>query len=243
MNITILIKFRAVLARKVNVRGMNVVLRALILSDLFLYGGFGLIQPIFAVFMLQEITGSSVMAIGVATTIQLVTKSILQLGIAKWTDAEPGNRRELLTLFAGSLIMSVVPFAYLWATALHHVFILQFVYGLGTALAYPGWIVIFARYTDDSKRGYEYSVYNTTIGLGVAAAAVLGGYFVQTYSFQHLFVLIGILSVIGAMFILTIFKKEFTHFHFNKDEIKTLWQNDIKLKTSRLRTGAGKRSK
>ncbi len=207
---------------------MHKILRTLILSDLFLLGSFGLISPIFAVFMLQKIPAITITAIGVATAIQLITKSFFQILVGRWTDAEAGNKRELFTLFIGSIVMSMVPFGYIFSASLAHIYTLQFIYGLGSALIYPGWIVIFTRYTRDEKAGYEWSVYNTIISLGTAAAAFLGGYFAETFSFTPVFVAVGVLSFIGTGFIVTIFKHEFTHFHLNKKEVKTLWQKDTK---------------
>jgi MFS family permease len=189
---------------------MHKVLRALILSDLFILGSFGLIQPIFAVFMLQGINGASIISIGIATALQLLAKGFFQIIVAKWTDAEPGNRRELITLFIGSILMGLAPFGYIISTEIWQVFILQIVYGLGGALAFPGWIVIYSRYTRQEKAGYEWSVYNTVISFGTAAAAFLGASLAELFSFQLLFAAVGILSLIGAAFIIYIFKHEFT---------------------------------
>lgn len=189
---------------------MHKILRALILSDLFLLGSFGLIQPIFAVFMLKNITGTTLTAIGVATTIQLVTKGVFQIIVGKWTDKERGNKRELYTLFIGSLMMSIVPFFYLVANSLAHVYLLQFVYGLGSALVFPGWMVIYMRYSRDEKAGYEWSVYNTVVSLGAAVAAFLGAYVADIYSFGHIFIGVGVLSLIGTSFIVHVFRHEFT---------------------------------
>ncbi len=189
---------------------MHKVLRVLILSDLFIIGSFGLVQPIFAVYMLQNVVGTTITAIGVAVTIQLVTKAVVQIIVAKWTDEEPGNRRELWTLFAGSILMSLVSFGYIWATNLSILYSLQFLYGLGAALAFPGWVVIYSRYIRAEKAGYEWSVYSTIISLGTAVAASVGAYMAEIFSFTHLFVLIGIFSLIGSSFISYIFKHEFT---------------------------------
>ncbi len=189
---------------------MHKILRVLILSDLFILGSFGLVQPIFAIYMLQNVSGSTLTAIGFATTIQLVSKSFLQILVAKWTDEEAGNRRELLTLFIGSMIMSFVAFFYIWVKTLPMLYALQFLYGLGGALAFPGWIVIFSRYSRDEKAGYEWSLYSTVISLGTAATAAIGAYIADIYSFKFLFIGIGILSLIGTSFIIHIFKHEFT---------------------------------
>lgn len=189
---------------------MHKVLRILILSDLFIIGSFGLVQPIFAVYMLQNVAGTTLTAIGIAVTIQLVTKAVVQIMVARWTDEEPGNRRELGTLFAGSILMSLVSFGYIWASNLSVLYVLQFLYGLGGALAFPGWVVMYSRYIRADKAGYEWSVYSTIVSLGTATAAAVGAYMAEFYSFTHLFIIIGILSLIGSSFISYIFKHEFT---------------------------------
>jgi len=192
---------------------MHKILRALIISDLFLLGGFALVQPIFAIFMLQGVAGATITAVGVATAIQLLTKGLLQIFVAKWTDAEPGNRRELLTLFIGSLILCAVPFGLMYASTLWQVYWLLFAYGLGGALSFPGWMVIFLSYSRKEQAGYEWSIYNTTISFGMALAAVLGAYLADFYSFRLLFFIVGILSLVGAFFIVFIFKHEYTRWH------------------------------
>ena len=133
--------------------------------------------------------------------------------MAKWTDEEAGNRRELYTLFLGSMIMSLVAFCYIWVKTLPALYALQFLYGLGGALAFPGWIVIFTRYTRDEKAGYEWSLYSTIISLGTAATAAIGAYMADIYSFKFLFIGIGVLSLVGTSFIIHIFKHEFTRQH------------------------------
>ena len=194
---------------------MDKINKALILSDLFLLGGFGLIQPIFAIFMLKGINAATITAIGAATAIQFITKGLFQIAIAKWTDAESGNRRELLTLFIGSAMMSMAPFGFVFSTELWQIYLLQFAYGLGAALAFPGWMVIYSRHSRDEKIGYEWSVYNTTISFAMAAAAFLGAYLADFYSFRALFVMVGLLSLVGTAFIVYIFQHEFTRWHLD----------------------------
>lgn len=192
---------------------MHKVLRLLILCDLFILGGLGLIQPIFAIFMLKSIGGSTITAIGVATTIQLVTKAFFQILVGRWTDADAGNRRELITLLLGCVLISLVPFGYIFSQNIAHIYSLQFLYGLGSAMIFPGWMVMFTRYSRDNKAGYEWSVYNTVVSLGTAVTAALGAYLADVYSFTVLFFIFGIMSLFGTGAVVIIFKHEFTRSH------------------------------
>jgi len=55
---------------------VNPVIQALIFSDLLILSGFGLISPILAVFITNQIRGGSLEVAGLATTIYLVSKSL-----------------------------------------------------------------------------------------------------------------------------------------------------------------------
>ncbi|HLD61261.1 MAG TPA: MFS transporter [Patescibacteria group bacterium] len=189
---------------------MNKVLRTLVLSDLFILSSFGLIQPIFAVFVLKIIPGATVSSVGLAIAIQLFTKALLQIIVGKWSDEEKGNCRELYTLIIGSLIISVVPLGYIFASSLAALYLIQFLYGMGQALSYPSWRVMFTRYTDRNRAGYEWGVYDTVVSFGTAAAAAIGAYLVEQYSFTHLFVFVAIMSFVGTTFLTHIFQQEFS---------------------------------
>ncbi len=187
---------------------MNRVLKILLLSDLFIIGGFGLLAPIFAIFLKDNLIGGSIIAVGMAETIYLLTKALFQIYISKFTDQEKGNVRELYTLIIGSLIFTTVPIIYIFSTNIWHIYIAQFISGFGAALAYPGWRVLFTRFLDRNKEGYEWSVYDVTICLGAAASAAIGGYIAETYGFNALFIIVAILSLIGTILLAQLFKEE-----------------------------------
>ena len=49
------------------------------LSDIFVVTGFGLIAPILAIFIKEDLVGGTIFAAGLASTIYLVSKCIVQL--------------------------------------------------------------------------------------------------------------------------------------------------------------------
>lgn len=189
---------------------MNKVLRTLVLSDLFILSSFGLIQPIFAVFLLKNITGATITSVGICVTIALFTKASLQILVARWADEEKGNCRELYTLLAGSLLLSVAPLIYALAHDISAIYFAQFIIGLGQALSYPSWRVIFTRYTNSDRVGFEWGVYDTVTSFGIATAATLGAYMAEQFSFQYLFIFVSIMSFVGTGFLTHIFQQEFS---------------------------------
>ena len=185
---------------------MNKVLKALTLSDLLFIGGWGLLSPIFALFLENDINGTTIAGVGIASAIFLVVKSILQIGVSKFTDKDTGNKREFWTMFIGSMITVIFPLLYLVATDISHIFIIQAFGGIGAALAYPGWMAIFSKFLDNQKEAYEWSIYDTLINLGSAATAAIGGFLAQSFGFNNLFIIISITSLVGTLLLLVIRK-------------------------------------
>jgi DHA1 family quinolone resistance protein-like MFS transporter len=58
---------------------MNKTLKLLIISDVFVFSGFGLIAPILAIFIKDNLIGGTIFAAGIASAIFLVTHSLLQI--------------------------------------------------------------------------------------------------------------------------------------------------------------------
>ncbi len=187
---------------------MNKVLKILLLSDLFILSGFGLLAPIFAIYLNNNIIGGTILAVGIAQAIYLLTKSLLQIYVSKFTDREKGNVRELYTLIIGSLIMTIVPVLYLFSQNIWHIYLAQLIYGIGSALAYPGWMVIYTRFTDKNKEGFEWSIYNTSVSIGMACTAAIGAYIAQMLGFNTLFIIVAIFSFIGTILLGQLFKQE-----------------------------------
>ncbi len=189
---------------------MHKVLRILIVSDIFIIGSFGLLQPIFSIFVIQGVAGATLSSVGLSLTIFLFVKALFQIIVGKWDDEEKGNRRELLTLLIGSMLISAVPLGFAFTTQLWQLYAIQLVHGLGAALSYPSWRIVFTRFMNKDREGYEWGIYDTIVSLATAAAAAMGGIIAQQLSFRFLFILISVMSFIGSAFIVIIFKQEFT---------------------------------
>ncbi|MBF8280240.1 MAG: hypothetical protein HW383_13 [Candidatus Magasanikbacteria bacterium] len=180
-------------------RSLPNVIRLLILGDLFMFSGFGLIGPIFAVYVSDRIPGGSIAAAGYAATIFLLTETLLKIPIARFTDKDKGYKREALTLLVGTLIESSVPLLYLTSNTMWQIYLAQVVYGVGFALAYPGWMTMFTRHADRGHEGFEWSVYSSAVGIGAAFAAAIGGTVAQTFGFSVLFYFVFLAGITSSL--------------------------------------------
>ena len=185
---------------------MNKKLLLLILSDVLILSSFGLLGPIFAVFITNNLEGGTLVAAGLATTIFLVVRSVVSLPLSKYfIDKEKHKTHSVLL---GTLLIITVPFIYILAKSVQTIFIAQAIYGLGAALAYPAWFSLFTTYMDKKHRGFEYTLWSTSVGIGGAAAAFLGAKIADALGFKALFFLVGFIAFLGFLLLIVLDKIE-----------------------------------
>jgi MFS family permease len=181
---------------------MNKKLFLLILSDILILSSFGLIGPIFAIFMIENLKGGSLVSAGLATTVFLVVKSSVQLPLSKYfIDKEKHKTRSLLL---GTLLIICVPFIYLAARSVYAIYAAQAIYGLGAAMAYPSWFSLFTTYMDKRHRGFEYTLWSTGVGLGTAVTAFFGAKTAELLGFKTLFFVVGIVALLGFLLLIVL---------------------------------------
>lgn len=178
---------------------INKVIRILVLGDIMFFSAFGLIGPIFAIFVTNQIAGATIATVGFAATINLLTRALLQMPVARYIDRRKGEKDDFFFMVAGSTLISIVPFIYLFVETPIHLYMVQVILGIGGALTNPGWFAIFTRHIDKGKEGTEWTLENVGIGLVSAGAAALGGIFAERFGFHNLFLTVGILSLVGLI--------------------------------------------
>ncbi len=174
---------------------MNRTIKLLMLSDIFVLTGFGLIDPVLAIFITEGVSGGSLIAVGVAVMLFLIIKSFLQLPFSRYVDS---HREKVLYLIIGACIIMVVPFIYSITTTIEGVYIAQSLRGIGAAMAYPTWLSLFSTHLDRKHEGFEWALYSTSVGIGTAIAGFVGASIVSIAGFPAAFTFAGILSIIGV---------------------------------------------
>jgi MFS family permease len=183
---------------------MNKVIWLLIISDILILSAFGLIAPIFAIFLNEGIAGGSITAAGIAATIFFLVKSITQIPLSIYIDS---RKSKLGCLWLGTLLIVAVPFIYAFATHVKFIYAAEAVYGLGAAMAYPAWFSLFTKHIDKKHTGFEWSVWSTGVGLGAALTAYLGAIVAKNYGFDILFYIVGFVSLLGMIALLFLSNK------------------------------------
>lgn len=181
-------------------------IRILITSDFLINSGVTLFGPVFAIFVTQQVQGGTIETVGFAAAITQIVKSVLQIPVARYLDRNHGEYDDFYSMITGTLLFATVPFLYLFASTPGHLYAIQVVSGIGLALAVPPWYAIFTRHIDAMKENVEWSLESIGIGISGAAAAALSGVMVTNFGFQSVFIMGGILAVLGGLLEIRIYR-------------------------------------
>jgi hypothetical protein len=194
--------------------GINKVIKVLILSDFLLQSGWGLIGPIFAIFLTRQIEGGTVAMVGFIAATYWLTKSTIQPFIAHFLDVKRGERDDFRFLVGGMYIANLIPLGYVFSTQPWHIFTLEFIRGLAMACVVPSWSAIFTRHIDQGWEAFSWSIESTAIGFAAAFAAAFGGVLATILGFRTVFVLVSIFGLISSSILLFIRNQIFPRDHF-----------------------------
>ncbi len=185
---------------------VNKIIINLIKADLVFFSAFGLITPIFAVFITEQIQGGDIKVIGFAAAIFWIFKSIFQIPISRFLDKERGEKDDFYCMVIGYLLAVIVPFGYIFSSLPWHIYVLQIIHSIGIAMVIPAWCAIFTRHIDKGKEAFEWSLDSSAFGLGVGITGALGGILVSQFGFNLVFIIVGILAFLGGLVPLLIYK-------------------------------------
>lgn len=158
--------------------------------------------PFFAVFILQDI-GAAVTVVGFASAIYWITKSILQLPVARWLDRNHGEIDDYYALIGGLAVTTFGVFLFYLADRVWHIYVIQLIIALGDAFVVPPFYAIFTRHVDPNSEGFEWSLYSSfSLGAGSALGAALAGVLASTLGIRPLFLINGTLMLLGLIVLL-----------------------------------------
>lgn len=183
---------------------ISAVVQFLTYSDVLMMSGWGMVNPILAVFFSDHIIGGDLKFAGLASTIYFLVKSLFQIPIARYIDKHKGEKDDYIFMIIGSVLISLSAFLFVLAKYPWHVYIIQVIYGFGGAFSFPTWMALFTRHVDKNKEGLEWSLYYTSVDIGTALAAGLGGFIASTFGYQILFWIVGMGSVLGTFMLIGI---------------------------------------
>ncbi len=187
---------------------INKIIKLLIISDFFLNSGWGLMGPVFAIFIVKNITvgnfSEAAKVAGFASLFFWITKSILQIPIGHYLDKNHGERDDFWFMVVGTFMMVFVPLGYIFSTQPWHIYLLQIFYAVSAAINFPSWAAIFTRHIDKGSEAMEWSTHSTFLGIAAGVAGGIGGVAVSTFGFNAVFIFVSIFTVVSGFLLLVI---------------------------------------
>ncbi len=174
---------------------MNRTVKLLMISDILIFTGFGLIAPILAIFIKDNLVGGTIFAAGFASTLFLITKSAIMLPFSKYVDR---SENKIKWLIIGTFIISLVPWIYIFSKHIYFIYAAEILHGIGSGFAYPTWLGLWSTHLDKKQESFEWSVYSAGISIGTAITAAIGAAMAEFVGFTITFLVVWVMSLAGC---------------------------------------------
>jgi len=171
------------------------------LSKILLYGaniwyfGEGMLGPLFAVF--TERIGGDVLDVAWAWATYLFVTGILYIVVGKIVDRR-NNKEKIMVI--GYFLNALFTFGYLFVSSPWHLFVVQAGLGIAAALASPTWNALYSKHEDKKHDGFHWGLAGGQAQIVTGIALVAGGLIVNYFSFDVLFITMGIILTISAIY-------------------------------------------
>src|SRR3989338_1187132 len=177
---------------------INKIVKFFIISDLALWSGWGFIDPLFSIFVVEKIVGSTLVSVVLLATIYWVTKGVLQIPISLFLDKTDGERDDFYALVFGLMIGAVASFSFILVESIWQVYFVQFIKAVGFALYIPAWSAIFSRHLDKEHTAFDWAVSSSSVSLGIGMAGFIGGTIASFTGFNFVFLMVGMMGLLSA---------------------------------------------
>ena len=185
---------------------MNNWFKHILQGDILFLTILGLLTPVFALFLKDQIPNANLFTISFAEAIYLFTISIFRPFTSLSAKYDHYGLKTQKLLWFGSVLIIITPFLYILSRDIVDIFIIQFLYGVGISFAEPAWIEV-TKQTKKITLAIKFEQFNT-IGTLISAGLVLvGGFIAQHQGMRALFFYIGLTLILASIFIALLFEK------------------------------------
>jgi MFS family permease len=178
-------------------------LKILLLSSLFINLSAGFFGPIYAIFV-EEI-GGDVLTAGSSYAIFSIAAGILIFILGKWEDSIKHQEKLLV---AGRFLAIIGFVGYLLVETPIHLFIVQIIFGISTAVVTPAFDSLYSKNLSKGKFASQWGAWESMYGIATGIAAIIGAFIAKEFGFKSLFILMLIFSIISFIISLYLLKKK-----------------------------------
>lgn len=180
------------------------IIRFLLLSDFIFWSGWGLIAPIFAIFIVDKIAGGNEFVVGISTAIYSALSTLLRVPFGLFLDSQPHEKSDLWFAIIGLWISSLSALFFAVAYLPWHIYVLQAIHAVGMAMNLSGWTALYTRHIDKGRESTEWGISAVSVGVGAAVTAIIGGWAATKFGFGVIFISVGLIGFVGSAALLFI---------------------------------------
>lgn len=175
--------------------------RALLFADIAWFFGEGMLGPLFAV--LAQKIGGDIFDITWAWATYLIVAGVLIIVIGKLSDKISKNK----LVFCGYVLNAIFTFCYLFVNNPRSLLLIQIGLGIAAAMATPTWNALYSKYENKNKDGFLWGLADGGSQIFTGLAIIIGGLIVVNFSFNMLFIIMGIIQTIAVVLLIPILKE------------------------------------
>ena len=181
---------------------LNGPLRILLVVSGFFTFSFGMLAPIYALFV--ESIGEDITVAANSWAVFSLVAGLLTFVAGKW---ENGIKETELGIAWSQFILGFAYVLYYLADGVLMLYLAQVCLGAGMAFFWPAFHSTYGKHTTRTDSAWQWSLYDGLAYLLPAVAAVVGGMVVKAYGFEVMFILMAILSFTCGLFVLVLPRK------------------------------------
>ena len=157
--------------------------------------GIGMFGPLLALF--TERIGGSVLDVAWAWAIYLIVMGIFYIVVGNISDK---NVKKEKIMLSGYVLHTLFTFGYLLVRSPSHLFLIQAGLGIAYALLSPTWLALYAKYENKQHAGFTWGLAGGEAMILTGIGVVIGGFIVTYLSFNILFITMGTIQAIAALY-------------------------------------------
>ena len=176
---------------------MNRSLRILIIVNSGMMFVLGMFAPFYALFV-QKIMGGSAAIAGLSWGLFAITTGLLTLFFTRW---KLNMKEPELLIALGYVIRGVVFLSYAFMHDIAQLLFTQLLWGLAAAIGTPAFDAVYSEHTDKDGALSEWGKWEGVSSVTAGFAAITGGFLIQNFGYQTIFVIMAISSFFLAGYV------------------------------------------
>ena len=177
---------------------VNSIVKAFIVSEIFLWSSWNAFNPIFAIFAVNKIVGGSTEIAASSFSVYLISRVIFDLISGRYL-TKSTDRQKFVVSIVGIIFISFGYLGFALTKTILPLFMFYGIIGMGLGIATPAKNSLFSLHIDRNKETAEWSLYDGIVFLGMAMSATIGGFIANNYGFSFLFYLIALTNLLSII--------------------------------------------